>query len=74
MARIAWWMSLSVALCNLVVVISCVYAYIFMDKHNIMTSLITFQFLSALQIFWLCWKLLFTIKIYGRNNETDDDY
>ena len=74
MAKVAWWMSLFVALCNLVVVFSCLYAFFFMDKHSIMTALITFQFLSALQIFWLCWKLLFTIKIRGNDNDQDDDF
>ena len=67
-------MSLFVAISNMVVVISCLYAFISMDKYHIMTALIAFQFLSALQIFRICWKMLFIIKISSRTNDEDDDY
>ena len=41
-ARIAWWMSIFVSLANAAVVLSCLYAYIFIDNKAIMTGLITY--------------------------------
>ena len=72
-ARIAWWSTLFVLLVNVVVVLSCLYAYIFVDHRNIMTPLITFQLLSALQIFVLCWKMLKKISS-SMKNDADDEF
>ena len=47
-ARLFWWMILLVLLINGVVAISCIYAYIFIDKRAVMAPLITFQLLSAI--------------------------
>ena len=72
-ARLFWWMILLVLLINGIVAISCIYAYIAVDKRAIMTPLITFQLLSALQIFFICWKMLSSLKPLREDPNNGDD-